>query len=726
MMPLVRSLVLVLLAGIAIGQALGGEPPTAPAKTLDVPFTDAPPRIDGSIDESWGQADSTTDFIQSQPFENASPSERTVVYLLQDRENLYVGFRYWSLKHPPTANFTKDEEYVSIAIDPFGSRTTGYFFQLFGSGLFWDGMVLDDGRSYDMSWKGVWYRAAKIHPDRMEVTMKIPFKTIRYKKGLSQWGLQFRRHIADPFEDDYWTEVTQKDGDLVSRWGTMRNIHPQSSGYHFELYPEAFVRYDNFRSQDKATLKPKASLTFKWDLTSQTSLNATTYPDFAQIESDPFSVNLSRYPRYLQEQRPFFVEGLEIFRMSDFGNGNGWFTPLNLFYSRRIGKSIDGSVVPIIGGVKLTHKTEAWNFGTLASLTDFYRNDREGVDEPQRQFGVFRLKRRVLSNSDIGVMASGMSRNRQDYNLGLGLDAAWRHGPNQLVVQGGRSDRNGKRDWALSSGFNGFLGKFLTMGAYEAVGDSFDVSEIGFVPWTGRQRAMVLSGPFLTFRRGSLRNLFVGGGVSRTLQPGNPNWSTVGVFVLNPNLRNNWGCNVELDYGRMFEADTNYLSKNLGFNFYGMVKGNNINGNFNYGYGYNYQRGFLAWQGSNSLTFSYSFCSPLSATLRTNLWAEWDSTGQVLALWPWLSPRVDYRISALMTLSAFNELVGNAPQTHLSKTRLQSNRLGVLYSWNFSPKSWVYIALNQYNALDYSERPDGEMKQQYAIGAVKVKYLLYF
>jgi hypothetical protein len=50
----------------------------------------------------------------------------------------------------------------------------------------------------------------------------------------------------------------------------------------------------------------------------------------------------------------------------------------------------------------------------------------------------------------------------------------------------------------------------------------------------------------------------------------------------------------------------------------------------------------------------------------------------------------------------------------------------LLYSWNFSPKSWLYIALNDYNSLDYTLHPDGKMTQKYAIGAVKAKYLLYF
>ena len=333
---------------------------TTASKTVSVFRTVTAPEIDGMIEDLWLTADSATDFTQSQPYENTESSERTVVYLMQDDDNLYVAFRCHSVKNPPVACFTKDEDYVVLKIDPFGSKSSGYNFIVFGSGIFWDGLIMDDGRSQDQSWEGVWYNAVKIYPDKMEVEMKIPFKTLRYKKGLNEWGLQFARHIATTFENDYWIPVAQKDGDLVSRWGTATNIDPQSTGYYFELYPEGFLRYEDFRGRTVAK-KVNGSLTAKWDLTPQTTINATAYPDFAQIESDPSSVNLSRYPTYLEEQRPFFVEGQEIFRFSEFQN-SGFFQPLNIFYSRRVGRSIDGGAVPIIGGLKITHKNGKLEF----------------------------------------------------------------------------------------------------------------------------------------------------------------------------------------------------------------------------------------------------------------------------------------------------------------------------------------------------------------------------
>jgi hypothetical protein len=79
-----------------------------------------------------------------------------------------------------------------------------------------------------------------------------------------------------------------------------------------------------------------------------------------------------------------------------------------------------------------------------------------------------------------------------------------------------------------------------------------------------------------------------------------------------------------------------------------------------------------------------------------------------------------------MTLSVFDEMMSSTPEADLAKTRLISNRIGFIYSWNFAPKSWVYAALNDYSELDRVGHPNGVMRPEYRIAAVKVKYLLYF
>jgi hypothetical protein len=689
-------------------------------KIVEARFTQIGPRIDGIIEEVWLQADSAYDFIQLEPYEKTEPTEKTVVYILQDENNLYFAFRCYAEKHKPIACLTKDEDEIRIGIDPFNSKHTAYYFQIYASGIYRDGWILDDGRTYDDSWDGVWYRGVKTYDDHFDVEVKVPFKSIRYKKGLNNWGITFARYMAHNRETDCWNEFLQMEGVLVSKFGILKNINPQTSGYYFELYPEAYIRYDRFEGEEDK-IKPNMSMNFKWDLTPQTTLNTTIYPDFAQIESDPFELNLSQYPTYLDERRPFFLEGKDIFRMSDFGD-MGFFDPLEIFYSRRIGKSADGDAIPIITGVKMTNKSEDWNIGALGAYTDEYVDTLSDILEPRRGFGVLRIKRSLSKTSDIGILFSGTMRNKDDYNYAVGIDGVYRKGINQFILQGAMSDKNEKRGWALSSGCASLLGNFLTIIGADVVHDSFDVSDVGFAPWAGRKQFILLSGPYKNYPTGFLRELYIAPGIIVTQEPGNTNYSKMGMLEINPNFRNNWGFDLSFQAGQYYEADTNYFRRALNLSIWGRVTGQYFNCGCNYSYTYNYYRDFIAYQGYNWITYSYSIIPELSISLPSYLWIEWDTTNSIIAMWPMVRPRIDFKMNADVTFTLFSEFVMQAPGTDLGETALLSNRIGFLFSWNFLPKSWLYIALNDYREQDES----GKLQPQYTIGAIKAKYLFYF
>jgi len=689
-------------------------------RVVEVRFTEKAPVIDGIIEDIWKTADSAYNFIQFDPYEKSIPTEKTVVYVLQDRENLYIAFQCYAEKHKPTAVLTADEDDIRIGIDPFGSKSTAYYFQVYASGIINDGWILDDGRNFDDSWDGVWFRAVKVYDDRFIVEVKIPFKSLRYKKGLDKWGITFARYIASNRETDCWNEFLQREGVLVSKYGKLKGIRPQATGYYFELYPEGFVRYDKIE-KEKGKVKPSLSMNFKWDLTPQITLNATVYPDFAQIEADPFTLNLSRYPIYLDERRPFFLAGKDIFRMSDFGEHKGFFDPLNIFYSRRIGKSIDGQVTPIIGGLKLTSKAENWNLGVLGAYTDEYK-DIDSLIEPRRLFVVLRSRRRAFENSHIGVLLSGTTVGRNEYNYALGLDGVYRKGMNQFILQTAASDKNGKMGWAVTSGYFGMIKKFLTIASAEVVQDSFDVSDIGYVPWAGRKKFVLLSGPYRNYPKGFLRELYISPGIVVIQEPGDSNCSKLGILEINPNFRNQFGFDLSFTAGPYYQADTNYFYKELNLSVWGKILGNHINFGGNYAYTYNYSRDFLAYRGSHWLSYRYSIIPKMSISLSSNLWVEWDTLNTIIAITPRLTPRINIRMNADMSLDIFNEFVFTTPGTNFSEGEWLTNRFGFLFSWNFRPKSWIYIAINDYRVRN----DEGILQIENQIGAIKAKYLMYF
>jgi len=709
-------------------------------KSIEVRYTETAPEIDGSIEETWLQADSAYDFIQFMPYEKTVPSEKTTVYVLQDKENLYIAFRCYADSVKPVACLTADEDDIRVGIDTFGSKNAAYYFQVFGSGIYHDGWILDNGRTYDDSWEGVWYRALKLYDDRWEVEIKIPFKSIRYKKGLDEWGVTFARYMAQNREVSLWDEFSQREDVIVSKFGSLKNIDPQVTGYYFELYPEAYLRvdrkfyYDDSIQSDTTKTKPSASLNFKWDVTPQTTINATILPDFAQIESDPFSLNLSQYPTYLDERRPFFLEGQEIFRMADFGD-MGFFDPLEIFYSRRIGKSVNDEAVPILGGLKVTNKSKDWNIGMLGAYTDSYLDTiAHNINEPNQWFGVLRAKRAVFENSDIGLLFSGMAVDGDEYNYAFGLDGAYRKGASQFIIQSALSNQNDslhdKFGWAFDAGYFGFIKNFITFASARIVQDSFDVSHIGFVPWIGQKRFQLMTGPYRQYQKGPIRNFFIAPGIVATQEPGTSDWSTLGQVEFNTNFRNDWGFDIGLGGGQYHEApyhpygDTviSYFSREFNSSFWGRLFNQNINFGFNYSYGWNYMRGYLGYQGENRLSYTYSIIPQLRLGLASYLWIEWDSNNDIEAIWPMFRPSIDIQFNATMVLRIFDEIVTQTPGTDFGELEFLWNRVGVLFSWNFMPKSWIYVALNDHREQDQF----GDLQPSYQIGAIKAKYLIYF
>jgi hypothetical protein len=114
--------------------------------------------------------------------------------------------------------------------------------------------------------------------------------------------------------------------------------------------------------------------------------------------------------------------------------------------------------------------------------------------------------------------------------------------------------------------------------------------------------------------------------------------------------------------------------------------------------------------------------SRFSLIIESNTWVEWDNKKVIIAITPMVTPRIELRISKDAKFSVFNEFVFTTPGTDFGKTEYLTNRFGFLFSYNFKPKSWLYIALNDYRVQDETHR----LKVQNQIGAIKVKYLLYF
>src|SRR5207237_7695788 len=120
----------------------------------------------------------------------------------------------------------------------------------------------------------------------------------------------------------------------------------------------------------------------KYGVSSNLTLDATVNPDFGQVELDPAIVNLTAFEVKLEERRPFFVEGGDIFGFAGAGAGVAKLADRpQYFYSRRIGRAPEGPTTSlndfvdmptsstILGPAQLRAKrANRWSVGLLDAM----------------------------------------------------------------------------------------------------------------------------------------------------------------------------------------------------------------------------------------------------------------------------------------------------------------------------------------------------------------------
>jgi hypothetical protein len=273
-----------------------------------------------------------------------------------------------------------------------------------------------------------------------------PYHQLRFAGGKQEpWGINFGRTIARRREEDYVVFRPRKASGFVSRFPDLTGVDERARGPALELMPYVtsqtqYVQHevgDPFRDGRQVQVKGGGDL--RAGIGSRLTLNATIRPDFGQVEVDPASVNLTDVETFLDEKRPFFVEGASIFDFGRQGAGDYWdyqWTDPLFFYSRRIGRAPQGKVpsadysdVPagaeILGAGKLIgHLTPSWSFGTLHAVTgresaQLATGDRAWSSEvePLTYYGVMRGQRPIGRRVGIGLLGTATVRSFEDPRL---------------------------------------------------------------------------------------------------------------------------------------------------------------------------------------------------------------------------------------------------------------------------------------------------------------------
>ena len=96
-----------------------------------------------------------------------------------------------------------------VFIDPFEDQTTGFSFGANANGAQWDGTMYNGG-IVDLNWDNKWISAVKNYPDKCIFEAAIPFKTLRYKKDMLHWGINFSRNDLKTTEKSSWAPMPRQ------------------------------------------------------------------------------------------------------------------------------------------------------------------------------------------------------------------------------------------------------------------------------------------------------------------------------------------------------------------------------------------------------------------------------------------------------------------------------------------------------------------------------------
>lgn len=439
----VRLLIPLVLPAIVIA---GSNPKSAFAvRTIH------PPAIDGRLnDPAWNLAKPETSFTQYLPVEGAHPGKKTEIRFLYDNEALYVGCRMYDpqperiVARLARRDDEVESDYISLRIDSYNDNQTDFQFTVSAAGVKSDILEFDDGSRQDASWDVVWDVKTSIDSQGWVAEIKIPFQTLRFSPEKNyDWGLQIIRTISRTQESDYWVLIRKSENGWASKFGHLKGITGIQTSTAVEVLPyvvgsEKFFP-PNPANPDGREFSPNGGFDLKFRPSVSMTVDATINPDFGQVEADPAVLNLSTFPTFYPEKRPFFIEGTQIIHFSTFGDNAG----PGLFYSRRIGRPIYVALPPggyvenqpnfatILGAAKVSGKTEGGlSIGALeamtrqekATLVDSLGQKLQQVVEPLSNFSLFRLKQDILQNSNVGMILTNVSRDATLPAITGGLD----------------------------------------------------------------------------------------------------------------------------------------------------------------------------------------------------------------------------------------------------------------------------------------------------------------
>ena len=476
-----------------LASAQGTDAGGATLATLPRPIASAtravgPLVIDGALTEAdWARAVVLGSFIQAEPAAGQPASEASEVRILFDDNALYIGALLRDTDPAGIVTSSErrdttlgDQDSFEVVLDTFRDRQNGFIFGTNASGIQYDAQIRN--QTANASWDGSWDVRTQRTDTGWTAEIRIPLRTLRYGPAPQSWGVNFTRNIQRRRERTYWAPLPRQfDLERLSLAGDLRGLSLKTP-HNLKILPYASGSANrNFTPGSTTTTDGEFGVDAKLGLTPSLNLDLTYNTDFAQVEVDNQQINLTRFNIRFPEKRPFFLENAGLFTIGAAASGTSTGN-LDLFFSRRIGLDETGNLVPILGGARLSGRTNGYNVGLLNMQTDSV-----GLG-PGDNFTVARVSRDLPSRSGVGAMfinrdATGVGARTDDWNRTFGLDG--RLGLGERFTVGSFAARTNTpgltgRDtaWNMTSVYDD--GKTSMNFDYGVVGEDFN-PEVGYL-----------------------------------------------------------------------------------------------------------------------------------------------------------------------------------------------------------------------------------------------------
>jgi len=445
-----------------------------------IPRISTPPVIDGILDDKcWEESVKLPLDFQIWPEDNTKPSEETYVYLCYDSDNIYIAFQARDsepdkIRHTLAMrdNISGDDT-VTIYFDTYYDQRNYYFFAFNPLG------IQADGENGNYNWDTQLTSKGQVDNEGYIVEVSLPFTSIKFPTPDfdTPWGLRIIRTIKRKEETISWMPQSRDIPSWQLQEGKFHGFEDINIGHPVQIIPVIVTASTGKRDEEKNFVqnpfRVDPGINFKVGLTSDLTFDATINPDFSQVEADAPQIDVNtRFPLFIPEKRPFFLEGQGIFS-----------TPFRVVHTRQIVKPEFGT--------KLTGKIGKNTLGLIVASDsapgDLYEPNEPGYHQ-NALFTIVRMKRDILKDSEIGFILTDREF-LNSFNRVYGIDGDLNFGQYSVTFQGLNSDTGDEEGYVKSGGayklgFD-YSGRNLSYGlSHTAVNPDFE-AQSGFIYRTG-------------------------------------------------------------------------------------------------------------------------------------------------------------------------------------------------------------------------------------------------